>query len=305
MAITLQRAVQGFNLHLAAEGRSTHTIRDYNTTLTRFLEFAGPLTLLETITPDHVRRFLAYWSGKLVEPDGIAPRPPRVLSQKTILNMHTALSALWSWAVRESYAPEHIIAGRIKPPRASQPPIEPLTDDQIHALLDQAGSERNRALVLFMLDTGCRASEVCGLRLGDVDMKARSAMVTGKGNKRRLVAFGPKTARALFRYISRRDPDQDTGDSPVFQSRRGGALARGALLGIVRRAGERAGIRECYPHRLRHTFAINYLRYGGDIYTLQKQLGHESLDMVRRYLKLAGADVLRAHRRASPVENIL
>lgn len=305
MAISVKKAVEGFNLHLLAEGLSPHTIRDYNLTLRRFQEFIGPLTPLDCIVPDQVRQFLAYWQGATVAPAGVAPRPARKLSSKTILNMHTALSSLWSWAVREGFAEEHVLSGRIKPPRAEPPPIEPLDNDQIHALMSACRkSERNTAVMLFLLDTGCRASEVCGLRVADLDLKRGSAMIeNGKGGKKRVVGFGPKTGRALFRYLAGRG---EIGDhAPVFAARGGGALSRRGLLGVVQRAGKRAGINGVYPHLLRHTFAINYLRFGGDIYTLQKMLGHSSLDMVKRYLKIAGADVLRVHRRASPVENIL
>jgi len=305
MAITLDQAVRGFNLHLAAEQFSPHTVEDYNRTLRRFVQFTGPMTPLDTITTDRVRKFLAHWKGAVVEPDGAAPRPPRKLSPKTILNMHIGLSAFWTWAVREGYAEAHVISGRIKPPRAAPPPIEPLSRQQLADLMRVCnGSDRNHALILFLLDTGCRSSEVCGLKLADLDYREETAIVRGKGNKLRVVSFGPKTGKALFRYLALRDDGQDD-DAPVFQSRSGGTLTRRALAGIISRAGKRAGIKRLHPHRLRHTFAINYLRFGGDIFTLQRQLGHSSLDMVKRYLKIAGADVQRVHRRASPVENML
>lgn len=304
MAISLKRAVEGWNLHLQAERASTHTLRDYNTTARRFVDFIGPMTPIDTITPDKVKKFLAHWANQEITPQGVAERPKRRLSKKTILNMHTALSSLWTWAVAEGYAESHIIRDRVPRPKVERPDIEPLTERQILDLVNAAGSDRNRALLLFMLDNGARASEVCGLRIRDLDLRIGAAqIINGKGDKSRTVPLGRKSANALFRYVAQRP---ETGpDEPVFRSRRDRPLTRGALLRIVNRAGERAGItRSVHPHLLRHTFAISYLRQGGDVFTLQRILGHADLSTVRRYAAIAGSDVMRAHRRASPVDNL-
>jgi len=322
VGLRLDKAIEGFELHLGAERRSRHTIRDYNTTLRRFVNFCGADTLVDQITTADVRAFLAHWSGATVTPRGGIDRPARKLSPKSIKNMHTALSSFWSWMVREEYAPDHIITGRIQPPRVARSNIEPFSADEIKRMLDACNHSgawetryngnaryfrptafRDRAIVMFLLDTGCRASEVANLLVGDLDLKGNNATVLGKGSKKREVVFGPKTGSALFRYLATREVD---GESRVFVTRSTGRpMKRENLLRLITRMGERAGIKGAYPHKFRHTFAINYLRNGGDIYTLQAQLGHSSLDMVKRYLRIAGADVRRVHKRASPVENIL
>jgi site-specific recombinase XerD len=69
---------------------------------------------------------------------------------------------------------------------------------------------------------------------------------------------------------------------------------------LLRRIGERAGAEDVHPHRFRHTFAIQYLRNGGDIYSLRTLMGHATLAMVMHYLDLAQTDVAQAHRQASP-----
>jgi len=80
-------------------------------------------------------------------------------------------------------------------------------------------------------------------------------------------------------------------------------MNKNALRLLIVHLGKKAGIKHCHPHRFRHTFAITYLRSGGDVFTLQALLGHSTLDMVQHYARIAEIDVEQAHKRASPADN--
>jgi site-specific recombinase XerD len=324
MEIFLSQAIEKFLLDKEIEGASPYTIRNYRLSLRRFsayLEDDPPLLSIET---DQARNYIRHFQTTQLVPDGIAPRFIEVPSPKTVLNEYTALASFWSWAVAEGYTEYHIIQP-IKPPRPSEPNIDPLTQADFQALLKATDFTtswktkprtrsnrpeilrvRDRALLLFLLDTGVRAAELCRLRVTDLDLKNGSATITGKSRlnsgqgKVRVVHFGRSTRKALWEYLTIREANPE---APVFATTGGSFLDRRHLGRHIKRLAERAGIKGVSPHRFRHTFAINYLRNGGDIYTLQSILGHTSLDMVRRYLRIAEADCADAHRRASPVDN--
>ena len=124
----------------------------------------------------------------------------------------------------------------------------------------------------------------------------------GKGSKERRVEFGPRTSQAIWKYLASRGVLRPEADFLI--SRTGRRLDREDLAKRLHTIGMRAGVEKCHPHRFRHTFAIMFLRNGGNSLALQRLLGHSTMEMVRHYVKLSEVDLAQAHRRASPVENL-
>jgi integrase/recombinase XerD len=261
----------------------------------------------------------------LTEPGGVAPRGKFKLSAKTVLNIHTNLSALWRWAVDEGYAKTNIIRA-IQPPPVSDSLIETFTRDDIEKLLrvcdrgqswknraetttERSTAVRDRAIILTLLDTGMRASELADMQYGDLNMNTNSIRVKGKGPgrdaKERLVYIGKRTAQAIWKSLLPRVNDLQDDDFVFVVGAQHDLrpLTRQHLLKLVSRLGDRAGVKKVHPHRFRHTFAINYLRNGGSEFTLCALLGHTDLEMTRRYARIAQVDMANGHRKAGPVDN--
>jgi integrase/recombinase XerD len=158
---------------------------------------------------------------------------------------------------------------------------------------------RDRAILHLLIDTGMRASELCGLELRHVDLRNGAVTVFGKGSKERSLPIGPRTKAALSKHILENRANARLNE-PVFLTREGEPMDRHTLLKMVYRLAEVAGVQDAHPHRFRHTFAIQYLRNGGNERTLQDVLGHESLEMLRTYTRIAQVDMINGHQLASP-----
>ncbi|MBN1316343.1 MAG: site-specific integrase [Anaerolineales bacterium] len=167
---------------------------------------------------------------------------------------------------------------------------------------------RDEAIILTLLDTGLRASEICSLKIGCVDQKTGRIDVKhgvaggAKDGKGRIVYLGKATRRSLWRYLAERNDSKDP-DAPLFLGLCDRPMNRDALRLLIKRLGKKAGVNKCYPHRFRRTFIITYIRSAGDVFTLQALLGHSTLDMVQRYTRIAQVDIERAHQKASPANN--
>ena len=222
--------------------------------------------------------------------------------------------------LREEIVTRHVVR-EIPRPKAETRAVEPFSQADVKALLavcarsaayrrpgkalcdnERPTGTRDRAIILVLLDTGVRASELCGLQLRHVDLKNRHILVMGKGSKERQLPISAETAKALWKYVIAARKDARVNEE-VFEGYYGRPLTREALLKLLHRLGERAGVEDCHPHRFRHTFAIQYLRNGGNTLALQASLGHTTLEMVRVYAQIAQADLDNGHVVASPVAN--
>lgn len=317
--LSLSKAIEGFMLQKRAQQLSDHTLTDYQNAFAKFIRFLGN-PQFHTITGEDIQRFLTHLSTAPQPSAGIIKHKAKPLSKKSILNVHTALSSLWTWAVDEGVADTHIIR-TIKRPKPEGRAINPLTRDDVAALLESCEHQRSYtrratvvtntrctairdvAIVHLLLDTGIRVSELCDATISDMDVKNHRLKVFGKGSKERVLPIGRRTAAAIWKYLASR-PDAQSHD-PLFCQNQDETLplTRRGLLTLLNNIGNRAGISGVHPHRLRHTFAINFLRNGGNIYALQSLLGHSSLDMVKRYLAIVQSDVENAHKLASPMDN--
>jgi len=309
MSITLSQAIQGYELAAYARRLSQRTLDDYQTTFAKLRDWLGDDPQLVDITADDVRAFM---------------RHQHELSAKTLLNYHTGLSALWRWAKKESIVEVNIIRD-IDPPRPERPAIEPYSESDIRGMLaavahslpyqrtqdrrmvthsvNESLALRNKALILLLLDTGMRASELCKLRVTDADLKNRRVKVMGKGSKERILRFSANTATAIWRYLTTREESTKAPGRPLFVTTGNRRLTRDHLYHTMQIVGERAGIAGANVHRFRHTYAIQYLRNGGNPYSLQMSLGHSTMEMTKRYLAIAQADLEADHQVASPVAN--
>lgn len=296
--VAVRKLVDQFQAGNAAKGLSLATISWYERMLGAFLRGREELTL-EDFTEENAIGFL----GGLRVRIGPHGRP---MSTQTIHGHYRALRAFSGWLQRQEFTEVDALAG-LPAPKRQKKLIEPLSPEEVRALLgacdrqSDSGS-RNYAILLLLLDTGLRASELLGLTIRDVRFAQGLVKVLGKGNKERTVPFGPTTQKVLFEYLEIWRPKST--DDHFFLSRTGTQMTWVGLHLMLRRLGEKSGVRRVHAHLVRHTFAVSWVEDDGDPFSLQKILGHSTLEMVRNYVNLASGQVIKAHRRHSPVDRL-
>lgn len=301
-----------------AQGWSPRTLEDRQQMMDKFCwwlenEERLPATL-GAIKPPVVRSFLAYLreprpEGRWGTDHHASKRETR---PSTVHTYYRAIRAFTNFCLAEGLL-EGAPLQNVKPPRVPNDQVQPFTPEQVQALVDAARRgripDRDVAIVLTLVDTGMRVSELCGLTCADVDRGSAELTVLGKGNKKRRVYMGAACRRALWRYLET-ERTKAFPEDPLFASRTpsqsGGGLTPNGVHQLIERMGRAAGITSvrCSPHTLRHTFAVNFLRGGGNLFELQQLMGHTDLTVLRRYVALAEADLAQAHRNASPADRM-
>ena len=292
----LDMAAESFLSAKTAERCTALTLRAYRRAVTRCVVWlkAQGITDPQGITAARIRAYLAHLTELGLKASSV----------------HHFARPVKTWC-RFLYA-DGVIASdpwaRVKLPRVPDEVLPAFTADEVRALLGAckggADSARDTALLLCLLDTGCRAAEFCALKVADVDLSSGAITVRqGKGNKSRTVYIGSKARRAMRRYQSARAA---SGGDPLFPSlNTGDRLTTDGLRHLLLRLGKRAGVSDCHPHKFRRTFALSCLRAGMSIYALQRLMGHADLGMLRKYLALVEADLADAHREHGAVDSLL
>jgi site-specific recombinase XerD len=190
-------------------------------------------------------------------------------------------------------------------PKLPQTILPAFSEADIRALLAACDTDRDRAVVLALLDTGARLSEFIGLRVGDAETTNGIVVIRqGKGGKDRAAFLGTQARKALRRYLSARA--ELRANDPLWMTERGDTgLTTHGLQRLFQRLRERTGIEHCHAHTFRRTFAITCLRNGCDLVTLQRLMGHSDIKVLARYLAQDSEDLQKAHRAYGPVDGLL
>lgn len=292
LADSLESATEGFLNYCRSRNLSENTVSYYRYRLEsfgRYLEGNAPGTAPKDMTPQLIRAFLAKESS------------PATANHSVI-----TMRAFFNFLVNDGFLSESPMHGVDKLKRKTTV-IDTFTFEQVEAVLRTCGKDfvgmRDRAAILVLLDCGLRVSELCGLTLDDISWNEQTMMVLGKGDKERVVPFGQNTRQALTQYLARRP---ELGTRAFFVTCYVQPLDRYRMREVIQGRCSTAGITglRCSPHTFRHTFAVQYLRNGGDVFSLQKMLGHSDLTMTRRYAELSQTDVQEKHRLYSPADRL-
>ena len=273
-APSLRELVDLYLLRCEVEGKSPRTVIAYRGTLTRFLGTVD-IQRAEDVTQEHV---YAYLGGC------------RSLAAESRHRYFREVRCFFNWLVSSDYLEKSPFRG-IKNVRLPQRIVQPFAPEEIMRVLEACGTDpiglRDRAIVMLLLDTGARCSEVVQLDLSEVDLvSGRVRILHGKGNKQRVVSFAGTCLAAIESYLEVRGREP----GPLFVTSDGhGSLQAGARLkihglqGTMRRLSERSGVSKVHAHRFRHTFATWAIQHDARELDVQYLLGHSSPDMVRRY----------------------
>lgn len=306
------KAIEGFILDARGGTYSPSYIPTLQWQLSYMCKYFGDPEL-SMLTPDDWKRYMLHLRTDYKPKRLTGDESPLALS--TIDNHWKTIRGFYNWAsTLLSISRPDLELPR---PKYQSPQIVPFTSDEVKRLIEASQStlvekangrkyrirrqnaDRDKSLLLILLDTGMRAGELHRLRVGDVNLENGEVYIRpyrdGRKSAARTVYLGARTKQAIWKYIAK---EQSASD----QTRLLFNYKPNYLRHIIRRIGANAKVARCHPHRFRHTFAIFYLRNGGDVFTLQRLLGHATLEMTRRYLDIVKTDLADAHRRASPVD---
>jgi site-specific recombinase XerD len=289
--------LDAFLLARKTQGIAKRSIEFYSDKLRTFTQFCSgqEISRITQIDPNSIRLFLLHLTEKGHNPGGVHA-------------YYRSLKAFLLWW-EDEYEPEgwKNPIRKVKAPKVALEPRDPVPLEDVRALIDACEGRkfndlRDKAIFLCLLDTGARASEFLNLNWNDVNHITGEILIrAGKGGKPRFVFIGAKARKALRNYRK----VHPSASGAVWVINAGERLSIWGLRSMINYRSRKAGVKKPSLHAFRRAFAINMLRAGADIFSLQKLMGHADITVLRRYLAQDNQDVQVAHKRASPVDYAL
>lgn len=261
------------------EGRSKKTLERYAYILNRFFKETG--VSIENVTVFHLRNYMAN-------------EKQRGISNRTLNGMRSVFNAFFGWLWKEGLL-QYNPCANLSVVKCAQKVRVPYSDIDIEKLKENCDCVRDKALISFLLCTGCRISEVCNLNRDNINFERKECKVLGKGNKERIVYLNDVTCMLLERYLKERKDDLDA----LFIGKRLERLSAGGVRSKLKVIAEKAGVENVHPHRFRRTLATNLINHGMTIQEVATILGHEKIDTTMKYIYINNEDVKISYNKFS------
>jgi site-specific recombinase XerD len=318
--VSLAGAIESYIQDHVGGNHSPKTLEWHQTALgllQAFLEQEEGLVGVREIDADHLTRWLAFMRK---HPGARG----KVRSERTIQTYARSVRAFFHWLIRRQLLETNPF-DLVTFPKVGKPLIQTITAEEFESLLAactapnetgpiaERAAVRNRAILWVFYDAGIRVSELCGLRLENLDRRRGVLTVCGKGSKERRIALGQNCQRHLLYYLDHHRPDEEelsewgsAGEDHLFLSETRLPLSKNGVTLLFARLKQRVGItgRRVSPHIFRHTFAIRYLVNGGDPFSLQELLGHEDMATVKIYMRMNDETIQEQKRKFSPGDHL-
>ncbi len=298
--------ISTYRQQLRAEGKSDNTIKTYFCGLKKFIE-----------TPLNDEKILSHAAYEQMDLTilhaRVEPINGRVdiwyhsishLKPRTVLARMAGVSHLMNWLGHKM--PDWLI----RPPKGKTLP-RTLTSRELDLVIKTSGQSENpiaEAIVIILLETGMRVSELCGLDIHDIDLASKSARVVGgKGNKDRLVLFTQRSVDVINSWLNIREARAHPDEVSLLVTRRGKRPHPRSIQKMMVKLSEDAGLppNKLTPHVLRHNFATGLLERGADLVSIQRLLGHSSIATTRVYLDITDQTLREVYKRAQALRNTI
>lgn len=261
------------------EGMARGSLDNYFLILKNFFSYVNKP--LEKITTNDIRVFLYSYQDE------------KKISNRTLDQYQTYIKSFFGWCTDEGYV-EKDIARKLKPIKYERREKEALSQMELETLRSVCETSRDRAMIEFLYSTGCRVSELCGVKISDVDFDSKTVQLFGKGSKYRKGFLNAKSIFYLKRYLENRKGDSEhlfVGERFPYEK-----INKDAVDKRFRVLSEKANIgRKITPHLLRHTTATMAIQNGMPVTDIQMLLGHENVSTTMIYAKTNQNEVQTKH----------